>query len=276
MYGSSYVRPFSETTTLSLYPNFGSRGYRNQVLSHFESALMIASHIEPGGGGPELHYHKVDQIYFLLHGGTNVQLGHETFFADAGSLVFIPAGLAHRNWNDGSETESHFEIIAPTPRPSVAIVYPVSSPDDVPLEDRSGRVGIVKHPDGDDFLEPVSGFRMIPLIGPNDGSANIILNLAEVDPGKGRPGTHVHDFDQYYLVLDGDLTVEIGLRTEVVGRETLVTIPAGVPHRMYNAGNVLERHLVMIAPPPAENSGPWDIGVDFAPNGVSFDPAVAR
>lgn len=275
MVGAKYIRPFTDPDTLNWYPHFGARGYRNQVLSSFESALLIASHIETDGGGPELHYHKVDQIYYMLHGGTNVQLGAEQHYAGAGSFVFIPAGLAHRNWNTSGERETHFEIIAPTPRPSVAIVYPVDSPDAVPEEDRTTKVGIVKNPTRDDMIEPLPGFRMVPLIRPEEGSEHIIVNLAEVDPGKRGPAMHIHDFDQYYLVLEGELTVEIALHKQVVPPETLVAIPAGVPHRMYNDSDAVERHLVLMAPAPGKDDEPWDIGVDFAMNGVSYGPAGA-
>jgi mannose-6-phosphate isomerase-like protein (cupin superfamily) len=268
--GKNYVRPFHEVSSLSEYPHFNARGYRNEMLSAFESAVLIASHIEEGGCGPELHYHKCDQAYYLLRGSTYVQLGKETVRADAGSLVFIPAGLAHGNHNDGPGLETHFEIIAPCPRPSVPIVYLVDSPDDVPADDRTDVAGFVRsHADGQ-LAEPLPGFRMTPLLGPPDGSRHITVNYAEVDPGKAGPATHVHAFDQYYLVLEGQLTIEIALHKQVAGPQTLIALPAGVPHRMYNASDAVEKHLVLIAPPPGPDSGPMDIGVLFEPNGISY------
>lgn len=269
MIGKNYVRPFHDVGSLTDYPHFNARGYRNEMLSAFESAVLIASHVEAGGCGPELHYHKADQAYYLLGGSTFVQLGKETVHADTGSLVFIPAGLAHRNHNEGPGLETHFEIIAPCPRPSVPIVYLVDEPDDVPAEDRTEVAGFVRSPAGEALIEPLPGFRMTPLLTPRDGSPHIIVNYAEVDAGRAGPGTHIHDFDQYYLVLEGELTVEIALHTQAVGPRHLVAIPAGVPHRMYNASDAAEKHLVLIAPPPAEDRGPWDIGCFFEPNGIS-------
>jgi hypothetical protein len=39
-----------------------------QILSHLESALMMSSHIREGGYGPGLHYHRSDQLYYLIDG----------------------------------------------------------------------------------------------------------------------------------------------------------------------------------------------------------------
>jgi mannose-6-phosphate isomerase-like protein (cupin superfamily) len=87
-----------------------------------------------------------------------------------------------------------------------------------------------------------------------------------VGPGKGGPGTHIHEFDQYYFVLEGALTIEVALERYTVGSNTLVILPAGVPHRQYNDGDVVEKHLTLLAPPP-EDGRPWDRGVSFEPNG---------
>ena len=87
-----------------------------------------------------------------------------------------------------------------------------------------------------------------------------------VDPGKAGPGMHIHKFDQYYCVLEGEMTVEVALQKHVVGPGTLVVLPAGVPHCQYNAGEATERHLVVLAPCPLPGE-PWDEGVDFIANG---------
>jgi quercetin dioxygenase-like cupin family protein len=88
----------------------------------------------------------------------------------------------------------------------------------------------------------------------------------ELDPGSAGPDTHIHDFDQYYLVLEGELTVEVALQTHTVPKHSLVVLPAGVPHHQYNASTTTEKHLAVLTPPP-EPGKPWDHGVDFHPNG---------
>jgi len=88
-----FIRPFDDANAFDT----GFPGYRAQVLSHLESAVMINSHIEKGGCGPGLHYHHVDQLYFLLRGQMTLQLGTTERNIDAGTLVIIPAGPLRRH-----------------------------------------------------------------------------------------------------------------------------------------------------------------------------------
>jgi mannose-6-phosphate isomerase-like protein (cupin superfamily) len=257
-----FIRPFDDEKAFDT----GFPGYRAQFASHLESALLIHSVIQAGGSGPGLHYHHSDQIYFLLEGSMNVQLGEEVHVAERGSLVFIPAGLPHRNWNSGTGVERHFEMIVPAPLPGAKLAHLVDSVGDVPAEARGSKPGYVRCVNGESLEEVMTGFRLQQLADPGSGSRHAVVNYAEVDPGAAGPSTHVHDFDQYYLVIGGELTVEVALEKHVVPPDTLVLLPAGVPHRQYNAGTETERHLVLLAPPPTTGM-PWDRGVDFAANG---------
>lgn len=257
-----YVRGFDRNKSVDT----GFPGYRAQFLSALESALMIASHIEEGGCGPGLHYHRSDQLYYLLTGSMNVQLGHQVHQIEAGTFVFIPAGLAHRNWNDGPGSETHFEMIIPAPAPMTQIALMVDSPDDVPAEDRTDDRGYVRRIDADQLNLAMPGLRITPLTGPGLGCANAVVNYMEVEPGGAGPDTHIHEFDQYYLVLEGELTVEVALQKHVVPPHTLVILPAGVPHRQYNDSAVTEKHLAVLSPAPQPGKA-WDSGVDFRANG---------
>jgi mannose-6-phosphate isomerase-like protein (cupin superfamily) len=265
-----YVRPLD----LEQSVDTGFPGYRAQFLSHLESGLMIASHIEEGGCGPGLHYHRSDQLYYLIQGSMKVRLGYEVHQIEAGSLVFIPAGLAHCNWNEGPGAETHFEMIIPAPAPLAQIAIMVDSPEDVPVEDRTDRRGYVRRVDPAALTEPMPGMRLAPLADPESGSPHTIVNYLEIGPGGAGPGTHVHEFDQYYLVLEGQLTIEVALEEHVVGPGTLVVLPAGVPHRQYNATEVTEKHLAVLAPAP-EPGKPWDRGVTFTVNGEDHSGSSA-
>ena len=257
-----YCRPFDDTKAVDT----GFRGYRAQILSHLESAVLINSHIEEGGCGPGLHYHEVDQLYYLVEGSMNIQLGHDVSHITAGTLVFIPAGLAHRNWNDGPGAETHFEMLIPAPAPLSQIAYMVDAPDDVPAPHRTDRRAYTCRVDAATLSEPMPGLRMQSLATPAQGSVHTVVNYLEVDPGSAGPGTHIHEFDQYYLVLEGDLTVEVALEKFVAPPRTLVILPAGVPHCQYNEGTITEKHLAVLAPAP-EPAKPWDRGVDLSANG---------
>lgn len=257
-----FIRPFDDTKAFDT----GCRGYRAQFLSNLESALFINSHIQEGGCGPSLHYHHVDQLYFLLDGHMTVQLGDHTHDVQPGTLVFIPAGLAHRNWNDGPGSETHFEMIIPAPSPGAPIAHLVDTADDVPAEWRTERSGRLERVVPQSFREPLPGFRVQLLADSGSGVDSAVIIYAEVEPGGAGPGTHIHEFDQYYLVLEGELTIEVALQKHQVGPRTLVVLPAGVPHRQYNAGNAVERHLTINTPAP-KSDGLWDIGVVFEADG---------
>ncbi|EXJ67517.1 uncharacterized protein A1O5_09530 [Cladophialophora psammophila CBS 110553] len=259
---SRYIRPFDDSARI----HTGFPSYDVQVLSILESGLSLASHIGEGGCGPGLHYHQSDQLYFLLRGTMNIRLGHEVYVVSPGSLVFIPAGLAHRNWNNGPGTETHLEMIIPAPSPLAQIALMVNTPDDVPMGHRTDRKGYVRRVDQARLTEALPGFFTMALADPSSGSANTVVYYAETLPGKGGPGTHVHDFDQCYFVLEGQLTIEVSVEKHVVGPDTLVLLPAGVPHRQCNDGDVVEKHLSILSPVP-EQGLPWDRGVTLTVNG---------
>ena len=43
------------------------------------------------------------------------------------TLVFVPAGVPHRNWNEGPEPEVHLVVFIPEPEPGQPLVIPVAS-----------------------------------------------------------------------------------------------------------------------------------------------------
>ena len=257
-----FIRTFDEAAAADT----GFPKYKAQVLSHMESGIFLASHIGDGGCGPGLHYHHSDQFYFLLRGSMNIRLGDEVHVITANTFVFIPAGLAHCNWNSGPGSETHLELIIPAPSPLEKIAYLVDKPEAVPVERRADSKGYVFRVDPAVLKTPVPGFSTAALADPSSGSSRTVIYYTEVEPGKGGPGTHIHEFDQYYFVLDGKLTIEVALEKHVVGPDTLVVLPAGVPHRQYNDSDVTEKHLSILTPAPSEDRL-WDHGVTFAPNG---------
>ncbi|BCF83293.1 hypothetical protein RQCS_28380 [Rhodococcus qingshengii] len=257
-----FIRRFDDDQAFDTgFPN-----YRAQFLSSLESSLFIHSVIGENGCGPGLHYHHSDQLYFLLEGQMNLQLGEDVTVIGADTLVFIPAGLPHRNWNDGPGRERHFEMIIPRPGPGAPLAYPVDSADDVPTDRRARQQGYIRSLDRQSALEPMPGFLLQPLADPGSGSVHAVVNYAEISAGSAGPGMHIHPFDQFYAVLDGELTVEVALQKHTVGPGSLVVLPAGVPHRQFNEGSVTERHLMVLTPAPLPGT-PWDEGVDFVTNG---------
>jgi len=241
----------------------GDKDYRGKILYSGETCVLVATRVPPGARGPENHVHPSDQLYFVTDGEVTIKLGKDVRKAAADSAIFIPAGVPHHNWNEGSETEVHFEVIAPG---SVGIkpMFAFSESDDA----HDLPYAVVTPADAT-TLSLEGGMTVTPLVGPDQHSANALIYIGGLPAGAAGPSLHTHKFDQFYLVLEGQLEVQVGLREFTVGPRHLVVLPAGVPHRQWNAGAQDERHLTIIAPPPPEltetdaDGEPWDFAVEL-------------
>jgi quercetin dioxygenase-like cupin family protein len=234
-------------------------GYQGQYLFAGESCLIVATKVPPGVAGPPRHRHPSDQTYFVVQGELSIELGQQTEVAKARSAVFIPAGLPHHNWNDGDEDEVHIEVIAPGVLPSQRLV------ETADLRDTSVQPAFIKEADPAKLTG--QGFGLDWLANRAGGAEHAAVYLAEVPPGKAGPPLHVHEFDQFYFVLQGTLNVEIGLAGYEVPPGHLVILPAQVPHRQWNERDETEQHLTVIVPEPSalpSQGGPrWDTIVEL-------------
>ncbi len=89
------------------------------------------------------------------------------------------------------------------------------------------------------------------------GARQLRANVWTLAPGDWSWGRHAHrEQEELYLVLDGRLRVEAGGETfELDTREALV-VPAGVPHQLWNAGDLDVTYLAAAAPPAPGDSTP--------------------
>lgn len=243
-------------------------GYRGQYLYAGESCFVIATKVPPGASGPPLHVHPADQTYVVLEGEVDLVLGGEAAKVGAGSALFIPAGLPHRNENRGGVDEVHLEVIAPgvLPVQAVATLADGALPSTAPVRPHVVRAGPAEGAG--------EGFELHWLVNRELGAAHAAVYLATLGPRASGPPLHVHAFDQFYFVRSGVLSVEVALERHEVGPNHLVVLPAGVPHRQWNATDEPERHLTIIAPEPlAPHSAdhPWDVAVELRPTGERID-----
>lgn len=73
-----------------------------------------------GGGSPAgMHTHQVDQVFYLLSGTMCIEIEGRQYDCQPGSLIFFPAGVPHRNWNEGSEPTVHLAFNTPLPDPDL-------------------------------------------------------------------------------------------------------------------------------------------------------------
>jgi mannose-6-phosphate isomerase-like protein (cupin superfamily) len=109
----------------------------------------------------------------------------------------------------------------------------------------------------DESLFDPARFSQVPLAGRTNGSRACRISVAQVPPGAGTP-LHLHTFDQFYFVLSGNMRLQIGLEEFSAGPNTYVLLPAGIPHRNWNEGPDMERHLNIQIPEqlPAPEADP--------------------
>jgi mannose-6-phosphate isomerase-like protein (cupin superfamily) len=80
----------------------------------------------PGGGSPAgLHVHEVDQVFYILSGTMSIDIEGKQYDCSPGSLIIFPAGVPHRNWNDGSEPTVHLAFNTPLPDPNIPFSRPL-------------------------------------------------------------------------------------------------------------------------------------------------------
>lgn len=244
---------------LALYPE---DLFCSQNLYFGERTTIMVSRDPARMRGPQAHYHDVeDQFFITLRGELEIDLGAEGHTMRPGSLAHMPAGTPHRHRNDGDVDELHLEILVPgfsaLKAPGIVAV------DEDSEWEAGGRV--VRPPDVDAWWIPAPGVKVFVYTDPSGArdpavpeSKTTSIFVSRVEPGAGNSRMHLHRFDQYYYVTEGTLGVDIGLDSHEVGPDTLVVIPAGVPHRNRAVGDSLESHLTLNVPAPAMPSTPDD------------------
>jgi quercetin dioxygenase-like cupin family protein len=239
-----YVRPVD-------FAAFKPSEFHSQVIANsstgLDSCICICTRVPPGTGTTiGMHTHTGDQFYYVTQGQMALEINGQRATAAPGSLVFIPAGSPHWNWNEGTEDEVHFELIVPAPGPGEAVATPFDSAKQARAAAGPSPVSYVTHLNPEGFNP--DRFTQLTLRSRLDGSDHVRFMVARVPPGGAGPGLHIHKFDQIYYVLSGTMRLQIGLEEYTAGPHTLVVLPAGVPHRNWNEDAEPELHINLQVP----------------------------
>jgi mannose-6-phosphate isomerase-like protein (cupin superfamily) len=81
--------------------------------------------VQPGSGSPDYHIHAFAQIYVIQEGEMTIDIGRKRVSAPANSLVILPAGLVHRNFNASGSVERHISLLVPEPAEGAVFDYAV-------------------------------------------------------------------------------------------------------------------------------------------------------
>jgi mannose-6-phosphate isomerase-like protein (cupin superfamily) len=124
----SYVRKIDFAAIEALGPD---ERFTQKLLDRTNGAehcSMSCIRTQVGGGSPEgMHTHEVDQVFYTISGTMQVEVEGQRYAVEPGSVVVFPAGVPHKNWNDGPEPTVHLTISAPLPDPDKPFARPAQS-----------------------------------------------------------------------------------------------------------------------------------------------------
>jgi quercetin dioxygenase-like cupin family protein len=142
--------------------------------------------------------------------------------------------------------------------PETQTQYPPLPPDDLDrtltsanpdLEGKLPHIGLV----GDTYTITIDG---------DDTKGRFCVVDMHIPPGGG-PGPHRHDFEETFIVLDGEIEATFRGNKSVVRAGETINIPANAPHRFHNASTDPAR-LICICSPAGQEKFFVEVGVPVA------------
>jgi quercetin dioxygenase-like cupin family protein len=100
----SFLLPSADGRASKPYNIFGNLVTIKVASADTDGRIAFMHDVTPPGGGPPLHLHLSEsETFYVLYGDFRFELDGKLHSASAGDTVFIPAGVAHRYQNAGSE-----------------------------------------------------------------------------------------------------------------------------------------------------------------------------
>ena len=107
-------------------------GYQGQLdrSKGSRSIRVNAVEVSPGSGSPDWHIHAFAQMYLIREGEMTVEVGRRRRLrAGPNTLVILPEGVVHRNFNASGKMERHSAILVPEPEADAVFDYAVTIHD---------------------------------------------------------------------------------------------------------------------------------------------------
>ncbi len=226
----------------------GPAASSTRVLAHLETVTALAIDVAGDDFVGPTQTCANDQYLFTVDGPLTVELGDRHLTADEGSLIFVPAGVAHRLIGNakGEVAARVLDLVVP----SLPAGQPLFEPATLDEPRTGGFVSALAIEAFASGARP-GGFAVQTLTDPAQGSVSCVVNAAQVAGGGAGPRMHIHTFDQLFFVLQGQLEVDVAGQRISAEQHDLVVLPAGVPHTQWNEGEQNELHLAVLVPPPA-------------------------
>lgn len=94
-----------------------------------QSLRLNVVRVQSGTGSPDYHIHNFSQYYLIQSGVMTIDIGHKRFEAGANTLVYLPEGVVHRNFNASASMEQHMSLLIPEPGEGDIFDYSVTIHD---------------------------------------------------------------------------------------------------------------------------------------------------
>lgn len=102
---------------------------------------------------------------------------------------------------------------------------------------------------GDSLENPATGTRLVWRRTSSETGGRAVVVEVFLPPNGFVPALHVHPRQRQRVeVLGGSVGVQVARRRAVVGAGTRLTVPAGTPHRFWNAGEETAQVMTEITP----------------------------
>ena len=102
---------------------------------------------------------------------------------------------------------------------------------------------------GDVAENPVTGERVVVLVGTEDSGGELLVAELFVRPGGAVTGEHVHpSIDEWFTVLEGRVGFRLDGRESVAPLGERLHVPPGTAHDWWNAGEEEARVIVEVSP----------------------------
>jgi quercetin dioxygenase-like cupin family protein len=141
-------------------------------------------------------------------------------------------------------------------------VSTLSNTMSIPADDPRRNL-VVANPDGSNAQHlGVVGDTYTILLSGTDTAGRFTLVDMQVPPGGGPP-SHRHDFEETFILLDGELQATFRGEKRIVQAGETVHIPANAPHQFHNA-SLKSVRMLCICPPAGQEEFFKELGTPVA------------
>ena len=109
---------------------FEGEGFTWQVMADrrqgAQSLRLNVVKVKQGSGSPDFHIHAFGQVYVIQKGTMTIDIGRARYHATANTLVYLPPGVVHRNFNASNDLEQHMSLLLPEPQHGQVFDYAIT------------------------------------------------------------------------------------------------------------------------------------------------------